>query len=64
MKKVEELSLSAFRRRLATLGYRVHKHGDLWDLIDIKTNGLVVAGVTREETADWLAKIVFGFSPD
>lgn len=63
MKSVEELSLSAFRRRLAVLGYRVHKHGDLLDLIDIKTNGLVVTDVTREEAVDWLAEIVFGFRP-
>ncbi len=64
MKSVEELSLSAFRRRLATLGYKLHKHGDRWDLVSIETNSTVVTDVTKEETVAWLAEKVFGFSPD
>ncbi len=64
MKSVEELSLSAFRRRLAMLGYRVHRHNGSWDLISIATNSPVVTDVTREETAGWFAEKVFGFRPD
>ena len=58
-----EVSVPAFRRRMAINGYRVHKHGNLYDLIDIKTNALVIADVSQEEAVNWAAEVFFGFKP-
>lgn len=59
-----EKSPAAFRRTMSTLGYRAHKHGNLWDLVSIETNSPVLTNATQEEAVDWAAERFFGFSPD
>ena len=47
------MTARTFRRSIAPLGYRLHKHrgADLFDLIDLKGNFLVLGDVTLEQIA-------------
>lgn len=49
----------AFRRNLKLLGYRIHKRGDLYDLIDIPKNFLVLGGATLDQVAEHIAALHF-----
>lgn len=48
-----------FRRTLKELGYRLHKHGDLYDLIDTSKNFLVVGDTSLEQIAAHVADLHF-----
>ncbi len=59
-----EKSPAAFRRTMSTLGYKAHKHGDKWTLVNTETGRQVLTDVTQEKAVDWAAERFFGFSPD
>ena len=51
----------SFRRSIAPLGYSLHKHrgADLFDLIDLKGNFLVLGDATLEQIAEHVAALHF-----
>ena len=59
-----DMSPATFRRRMAMLGYKVHKHGDKWTLVNTETGRQVLTDVTQEKAVNWAADRFFGFSPD
>jgi len=46
-----------FRRSIAALGYRLHKHGDVYDLISAQENALVASDLSLEEAAERIAQL-------
>ncbi len=57
-----EQSPAAFRRTMVTLGYKIHKHGDKWTLVNAETGRQVLTDVTQEKAVNWAAERFFGFS--
>ncbi len=47
----------SFRRAIAALGYRLHKHGAAYDLIDLRQNALIASGLSLAEAAEWIARL-------
>lgn len=48
-----------YRKALKELGYRLHKHGEKYDLIDLKGNFLVLGDSTIEDIAEHVMQIHF-----
>ena len=53
------MTKQSFRRNLRAMGYRLHKHGDLYDLIDIKGNFLILGNSTIEDIAEHIMQLHF-----
>lgn len=48
-----------YRKALKEFGYRLHKHGDKYDLIDLKGNFLVLGDSSIEDIAEHVMQIHF-----
>lgn len=56
---VKKMKEKSFRKNLKGMGYRLHRHGDTFDLIDIKGDSLIMEDASLSDIAEHVFRTHF-----